>query len=41
MGLKPTDRKKKTAKADSKKDRRSKDKKIIKQEKDSLKNEKT
>jgi hypothetical protein len=36
MGLKPTDRKKKTAKADSKKDRRRKDKKIIKQEKDSL-----
>jgi hypothetical protein len=36
MGLKPTDRKKKTAKTDSKKDRRRKDKKIIKQEKDSL-----
>jgi hypothetical protein len=39
MGLKPTDRKKKTAKAHSKKDRRAKDKKTTKKELEDMVNE--
>ena len=39
MGLKPSDRKKKTAKAHSKKDRRAKDKKTTKKELEDMVNE--